>query len=88
MSFTKTQDTTDMTNLKREVDNVAAARGTRNEPRALAGYNGQKSTIEGRSSKNDKRLGLGYIDRMISEGRDALAQRHCNAIIAALNLIR
>jgi hypothetical protein len=87
MSFTKRQDTTDMLNLKREVDNVAAARGTRNEARALARYNGQKSTIEGRSSKNDKRLGLGYIDRMISEGRDANAQRHAQAILDTLALL-
>ena len=88
MSFTKTQDVTDMTNLKREVDNVAATRGTRNEARALTAYNTEKSTITGRSSKNDKRLGLDYIDRMISEGRDANAQRHCNAILSALNYIR
>lgn len=86
MSFTKTQDTTDMTNLKREVDQVAADRGTRNETRALSRYNSTKSTIEGRSSKNDKRLGLGYIDRMISEGRDANAQRHCQMILDLIAL--
>jgi len=86
MSFSKAQDTTDMTNLQREVDQVAADRGTRNEARALSRYNSTKSTIQGRSSKNNKRLGLDYIDRMISEGRDANAQRHCRAILQALNL--
>ena len=87
MSFTKTQDVTDMTNLKRGVDQVATDRGTRNEARALSRYNSTKSTIEGRSRLNDKRLGLGYVDRMIAEGRDANAQRHCQAVLDALALI-
>jgi|9_EtaG_2_1085328.scaffolds.fasta_scaffold15349_3 hypothetical protein len=87
MSFTKSQDVTDITALKSVVDSVAANRGTRNEARALHTYNFRKSTIQGRSSKNDKRLGLDYIDRMISEGRDANAQRHAQAILDTLALL-
>ncbi len=87
MSFTKTQDVTDMTNLKREVDQVATDRGTRNEARALSRYDSTKRTIQSRSSKNDKRLGLDYVDRMIQDGRDANASRHCQAVLDALALI-
>jgi len=87
MSFTKAQDVSDMTALKTDITSLISARGTRSEARALTRYNAEKTTIEGRSTENVRRLGMGYIDRMISEGRDANALRHAQAIIDIMAFI-
>tara|TARA_Y100000114_G_scaffold156528_1_gene183984 strand:- start:1443 stop:1706 length:264 start_codon:yes stop_codon:yes gene_type:complete len=86
MSFTKTQDTTDMTNLKADIQTVISNRGGGREAGALSRYESERNTINGRSTKNGKRLGLDYIDRMISEGRDANALRHCQMVLDLIAL--
>ena len=87
MSFTKSQDVTDMTALKTDIDALISSRGGRGEAAAVRRYESERNTVRGRSSKNDKRLGIAYIDRMISEGRDANAQRHAQAILDTLALL-
>ena len=87
MSFTKTQDVTDMTALKADIETVISNRGGGREAGALSRYNSERDTINARSTKNGKRLGLDYIDRMISEGRDANALRHAQAVLDTLALL-
>jgi len=89
MSFTKTQDLSDLTALRADIVGIQNARGTRNIGRAISQYQAERATIIGRSTLNEKRLGLDFVDRKIAEAarsnttaNDAAALFHVDALIA------
>ena len=87
MSFTKAQDLTDVGNLKTKLTSVQTNRGTRNELRALSEWRTIKATVEGRSTLNNKRLGIDYMEHMIRSGFDQLAIDHCTNLETIMNQI-
>jgi hypothetical protein len=87
MSFTKAQDLTDVGNMKTKLTTVQTTRGTRNEARALSEWATEKATVEGRSTLNNKRLGIDYMQHMIDGGFDQLAIDHCTNLETIMNEI-
>jgi hypothetical protein len=87
MSFTKAQDLTDTAAMKGKLEDVRDNRGTRNEARSLTEWATEKATVEGRSPKNDKRLGIDYMQEMIDAGNDQLAVDHCTNLTTILNSV-
>ena len=85
MSFTKAQDLTDVGDMKTKLTAVRTNRGGRNEARALSEWATQKATVEGRSTLNNKRLGIDYMQHMIDGGFDTLAIDHCTNLETILN---
>jgi hypothetical protein len=74
MSFTKTQDLTDVTALETKLTICVNSKGTRNEARAKSDYETERNTVNGRSVLNGYRLGLDYINVLVDAGDYAAAK--------------
>tara|TARA_R100001163_G_scaffold2920_2_gene4440 strand:+ start:14211 stop:14474 length:264 start_codon:yes stop_codon:yes gene_type:complete len=87
MSFTKAQDLTDVGNLKSALGRVQTYRGTRDEARALGDWATARNTVQGRSAKNDVRLGINYMQEKLDGEFDQLAIDHCTGLETVLNSV-
>ena len=85
--FTKTQDVADLTAMETKLAACVSAKGTRNEPRALVEWEGEKTTVKSRSALNQVRLSLDSVDLLVASGHYQEAKNIVTNILAIINSV-